>query len=164
MIELDLVYALKQLMISNKKTVAVAESLTGGYLQYLMSSANGSSEFFLGGVTAYNIDQKVNLLTVDRTNAAQCDCVSEQTSIEMALGIQKLMVSDYSISTTGYSVPNDSVPIPYAHMTIYDSELNHYETFVIKNGKFRDREHSQLYFSNKAFTHFYDYIEKKYKK
>lgn len=159
MLSLELKTELKDILVSRGKTVAVAESLTGGQVQYLMSSTNGSSAFFLGGVTAYNIHQKVALLNVDFTNASKCDCVSEQTSREMAYGVQTLMHSDYSISTTGYSVPNDSVDVPHAYVTLYDHERKFHKTILIKNEHFIDRRLSQLYFSEQAFMFFYNYIK-----
>lgn len=160
MLSLELKTSLKDTLIAHGKTVSVAESLTGGRVQYLMSSTNGSSGFFVGGVTAYNIDQKVNILKVDRENASKCDCVSEQTAVEMAAGVQQLMGSDYSISTTGFSVPNDNVPIPYAYISIYDRSRGEYEVYLVKNEHFIDRKLSQEYFSEQAFMLFYFYIQK----
>lgn len=161
MLSLELKTELKNILVAHNKTVAVAESLTGGQVQYLMSSTNGSSAFFVGGVTAYNITQKVNLLKVDYDNAAQCDCVSEQTSREMAYGVQKLMGSDYSLSTTGYSVPNEQVDVPHAYVTLYDHEAGYHKTMLIKNEHFIDRKLSQQYFSEQAFMFFYNYIKQK---
>lgn len=149
---------LKTVLAKNSKTISAAESLTGGYVQYLLSSINGSSGYFVGGVTAYNIDQKVNILGVDRKNAEKYDCVSEQTAMEMARGIQKLTGSDYSIATTGYSVTNDNVAEPYAFICFYDHKTFDYKTKVIKNKQFTTRELSQQYFATQAFLFLYENI------
>ena len=61
MIEFDAV-ELRRRMLVHDKTLAVAESLTCGHLQALVGSVSGASDFFCGGVTAYNIDQKVRHL------------------------------------------------------------------------------------------------------
>lgn len=149
---------LKKILSKNNKTVSAAESLTGGYVQYLLSSINGSSNYFVGGVTAYNIDQKVNILGVDRVNAEKCNCVSEQTAIEMARGVQELTGSDYSIATTGYSVINDDVLEPYAHICFYDYKNHDCKTKVIENKQFTTRELSQQYFATQAFLFLYNNI------
>lgn len=151
-------YKFKDFMVEHGLTLAVAESLTGGHVQYLMSSTNGSSNFFVGGVTAYNIDQKVNILKVDRKNAEKCNCVSSQTAIEMAQGVQQLMGSDYGLSTTGYSVTNDSVDEPYAYVALYDKKRDNSEFIKIINRKFTTREESQVYFSDQAMLFFYAYV------
>jgi nicotinamide-nucleotide amidase len=99
-------------------TVAVAESLTAGNAQSLISQHSGVSAWFQGGVTTYNIDMKVNLLGVDRQNAEKCDCVSERTAMEMAQGVCKLMNSDMGIATTGYVSKNDQTDVPMAWIAI----------------------------------------------
>ena len=80
----ELAGIIKEFMLKQGETISVAESLTSGYLQAHMSAIAGSSKYFVGGITAYNIDIKVKFLNVDRANAETCDCVSEQTAVEMA--------------------------------------------------------------------------------
>ena len=61
---------LRNLMIARPPlTLAVAESLTSGHLQAAIGARSGASDFFLGGITAYSIDQKVTHLGVDRDEA-----------------------------------------------------------------------------------------------
>jgi nicotinamide-nucleotide amidase len=86
-------------------TIAVAESLTGGHLQTLITSVSGSSDYFVGGITAYNIDQKVGRLGVDRDHAHAVDCVSDRVALEMATGVRTLFGSAVGVSTTGYAEP-----------------------------------------------------------
>ena len=58
---------LKALMMAEpRRTLAVAESLTSGRLQSRIGAITGASNFFLGGLTAYSLEQKVVLLGVDR--------------------------------------------------------------------------------------------------
>jgi len=67
-------------------TVAVAESLTAGKIQDALASVSGSSAYFLGGITAYQLDTKVKFLGVDRDLAVECGCVSEAVASQMATG------------------------------------------------------------------------------
>ena len=58
---------LKDIMLRGPRlTLAVAESLTGGRVQARITAISGASEFFLGGMTAYSLDQKVRHLGVSR--------------------------------------------------------------------------------------------------
>ncbi|MEL6345337.1 MAG: CinA family protein [Myxococcota bacterium] len=99
-------------------TVAVAESLTAGRLQASIGAVSGASAYFLGGMTTYTIDQKVNLLGVDREHAASVDCVSPKVAREMVMGVRKRFGADVSAATTGYAEPPKPGRDPMAHIAI----------------------------------------------
>ena len=86
--------------------LAVAESMTGGRLQALITAEPGASGFFLGGVTAYTLGQKVRLLRVDEALAARVDCVSAEVAWQMARGATVLFDAELAVATTGYAEPN----------------------------------------------------------
>lgn len=113
-------FELKNTLLMIKRTIAVAESLTGGNLQAIITSVSGSSDYFDGGVTAYNIEQKVKLLGVDRQHASSVNCVSQRVAEEMASGVRKLFGSFVSVSTTGYAEPwpDGGVDAPHAFYAI----------------------------------------------
>ena len=98
-------HRLADILRRTETSIAVAESLTSGHLQANLGRVSGSSAYFLGGITAYNIAVKADLLGVDRTHAAEVDCVSQRVAREMAAGVQKLFSSDIGIATTGYAEP-----------------------------------------------------------
>src|SRR5690606_8728169 len=60
---------------------------------------------YQGGITAYNAGQKTRHLQVEPIHALTCDCVSEQTAVEMAQGSNQLFLSEYAIGITGYATP-----------------------------------------------------------
>jgi nicotinamide-nucleotide amidase len=104
-----MIYAprLKKLLLRRPAlTLAVAESLTAGHLQAQVASVSGASEFFLGGVTAYTLDEKVKLLGVNRAHARSVDCVSQRVAVEMAFGVTGLFGADVGVATTGYAEPS----------------------------------------------------------
>lgn len=105
MFDPDATEKIRLYLIQNHLTLAVAESVTAGLLQSAFASAEMASEFFQGGITAYNIDQKVNLLKINRKTGEACNCVSAATSDKMADGVISLFKSDYGISVTGYATP-----------------------------------------------------------
>ena len=100
------------------RSIAVAESLTAGNLQALIAAVSGASRYFLGGVTAYNIEQKVQLLGVDRATAEPVNCVSEAVARQMAAGIRALTGADVGVATTGYAEAWGSITTPMAWIAV----------------------------------------------
>lgn len=88
-----------------RRTLAVAESLTCGRLQAAIGAIRGASGFFLGGITAYALEQKVRHLGVDRALAGACGAVSAEVAAQMAAGASRLFGSDIAAATTGYAEP-----------------------------------------------------------
>jgi nicotinamide-nucleotide amidase len=87
------------------KTLAVAESLTGGGLGAAITEVAGSSEVFLGGITTYSDLSKTKLLEVSKKMITKHTAVSEEVAKEMAANARSLFKSDYAISTTGVAGP-----------------------------------------------------------
>lgn len=90
---------------ANGLTIAVAESVTAGYLQVHFSRAAGATQFFQGGITAYNTGQKVKHLQVEPIHAQACNAVSPQVAAEMAAGVCSLFNCNVGIAVTGYAAP-----------------------------------------------------------
>jgi nicotinamide-nucleotide amidase len=108
---------LKGLMLQSPRlTLAVAESLTSGRLQAAIGAISGASEFFLGGITAYSLEQKVRHLGVDRAVAEAVNSVSAAIAEQMASGACTLFGSDVGAATTGYAEASakDGVSQPFA--------------------------------------------------
>ena len=101
----DVLNNIGRLLMEEKETIAVAESVTSGTIQTMLSSAMNATFFYQGGITAYNLDRKANLLNVDEDHAAGCNCVSEKVAAQMAYGVCRLFESGYGIGITGYASP-----------------------------------------------------------
>ena len=102
-------------------TLSVAESLTCGHVQARIGEASGASGYFLGGITAYSLEQKVKLLGVDRAQAAPVNSVSREVAEQMARGACELFGSDLAVATTGYAEPSidDGVELPLAWWALH---------------------------------------------
>ncbi len=100
------------------RTLAVAESLTGGRLQALVTGVSGASAYFLGGLTAYAIPQKTRLLGVDAVHAGEVDAVSARVAAEMAGGACRLFGADFAVATTGFAEPAPGVVNPRAWIAV----------------------------------------------
>jgi nicotinamide-nucleotide amidase len=100
--------------------LAAAESITGGRVQALITGISGASEYFVGGVTAYTLEQKDALLGIDRAHALACNCVSERVAGEMAGGACRLFQADLAVATTGYAepAPAQGVAMPFAWIAL----------------------------------------------
>lgn len=95
----------KELKAQNK-TVAVAESCTGGGLGAALTSQDGSSSFFNGGVIAYQNQTKQDFLEVSPETIQSDGAVSESCALQMAKGLEKHFKSDLNISISGIAGPN----------------------------------------------------------
>ena len=108
---------LKRLMLGAPRlTLAVAESLTAGHVQARIAAVPGASDYFVGGITAYNLEQKVRHLGVNRAQARRVDCVSQRVAVEMARGAGERFGADVTVATTGYAEPSpaDGIKVPAA--------------------------------------------------
>ena len=71
----------------------------------MFTSVVGASNYFRGSVVSYATDTKVSVLGVSQNTINKHSVVSGEVAKEMALGIQKLMKTDYAIATTGNAGP-----------------------------------------------------------
>ena len=112
---------LKDLLLrAPRLTLAVAESVTCGRVQARVGEVSGASNFFLGGITAYSLEQKVAHLGVKRAAAKKVNGVSAEIAEQMARGVCGLFGSEVGVATTGYAEPSPSegVAEPYAWWAI----------------------------------------------
>jgi PncC family amidohydrolase len=91
--------------IAKNITLAVAESCTGGMVGAAITSVAGSSQYFRGGVIAYDNDVKMSLLRVPAPILNRCGAVSSQVVKAMAQGAQKRLKTDYAIAISGVAGP-----------------------------------------------------------
>ena len=86
-------------------TIAFAESCTGGLVGHRMTNIPGSSDYYLGSVTAYAYNAKEHLLGVEAATLEQYGAVSKPTVLEMANGIRYALSADLGISISGIAGP-----------------------------------------------------------
>ena len=86
--------------------IACAESCTGGNIAHIITSAAGSSAYFLGGIVSYSNEVKKNVLGVSARDLEQFGAVSEPVALQMAQGARKVTGADYAVSTTGIAGPD----------------------------------------------------------
>ena len=121
-----------------KKSLSVAESITGGGLASTLTQIPGSSKVFVGGVIAYSDEIKISQLSIFKSDLKKHTAVSEQVAIEMAKNVRKKFKSDYAISTTGVAGPKKAYGQKVG--TVWVGISSQKESFAIALALSGDRE------------------------
>ena len=106
--ENELAIVLGKKLLEQHKTLAFAESCTGGLASSLVTDVAGSSEYLVGSAVTYTNEAKHKLLEVQEATLTDYGAVSEQTACEMAQGVRKLFGSDFGVGITGNAGPGGS--------------------------------------------------------
>ena len=96
---------LGRLLSDNNKTLATAESCTGGKIAQVITSVSGASKYFKGSVVSYATETKISVLGLSEQLIKEHSVVSFEVAKAMAISVKKIMKSDYAIATTGNAGP-----------------------------------------------------------
>lgn len=94
-----------QCLIRQKKTLALAESCTGGLIGHMLTNVAGSSDYFLFSGVTYANQAKVRILGVDESVLQSSGAVSEKTVCAMADGARAVSGADIGLATSGIAGP-----------------------------------------------------------
>lgn len=97
-------------LIETGRTLATAESCTGGLIAARITDMAGCSAVFLGGCVTYTNDIKIALLGVDPATVAAHTEVSAEVAREMARGARARLGADLAVSATGFAGPGGGTP------------------------------------------------------
>lgn len=147
------------LLMETGKTLAVAESCTGGKLSALITSVPGVSKSYMGGIVSYSNEVKQSLLGVSRETLTKTGAVSSETALQMADGVRRVCGADIGLSVTGIAGPeggSDQKPVGLVHMALsaedgtltwerkFSGNRDKVQTFAAKNAL----NHLRLYLLN----------------
>ncbi len=149
-----------QQLIALGKTVATAESCTGGKIAESFTAIAGASQYFKGSVVSYATESKVDVLKIDPKLISEFSVVSGEVAEAMAKAVLKLFDSDYAIATTGNAGPTKGdadADIGTVYIAIASKDKVFSERFT-----FGDHRHKVINrASNKAFEMLQKEISKK---
>lgn len=121
-----------------ERTLAVAESCTGGLISKLVTDVPGSSVYFKQGWVTYSNESKVNELGVSKKILKDFGAVSESVAREMAIGAIEKSGSDYAVSVTGIAGPGggtESKPVGLVFIGIATKESCDVKKYVFTRNR-----------------------------
>lgn len=95
-----------KLLLQKRASIATAESCTGGHVAHMLTSIPGSSRYYKGSVVAYDNAVKISQLKVSELTLVKHGAVSEETVLEMAEGVRRLMRTTVGLSVSGIAGPD----------------------------------------------------------
>jgi nicotinamide-nucleotide amidase len=123
------------LLRQSGRTIAVAESCTGGLLASRLTDIPGSSDYVIGGVVAYSNDVKIRELGVPRELIETYGAVSEPVGVAMADGIRARFAADIGVGITGIAGPGGGSPEKPVGMTVI--AVSHGGGVTVRTHRFR---------------------------
>jgi nicotinamide-nucleotide amidase len=118
--------ALHHEFIHRKKTLALAESCTGGAMAAKLTAIPDASKYFLGSIVAYSNGWKERFLEVSRTTLKEKGAVSKETVIEMVQGLFQQTDADFAAAISGIAGPSGgTVEKPVGTICIAIGERGH---------------------------------------
>jgi nicotinamide-nucleotide amidase len=132
-----------RLLRESGKTIAVAESCSGGLIAERITATPGSSAYFLGGVVAYANSAKTALLGVSEALLAEHGAVSEPVARALAEGARERIAADFAVATTGISGPEggtEAKPVGTVYVALARAEGTHCDHFVFPLDRTRHRQ------------------------
>ena len=139
--ENELAIVLGKKLLEQHKTLAFAESCTGGLASSLITDITGSSEYLVGSAVTYTNEAKHKLLEVQETTLTSYGAVSEQTACEMAQGVRKLFGSNFGVSITGNAGPGGSEgkPVGLVYIAVATGEEVYCKEYLFTSNRIENK-------------------------
>lgn len=127
-----------RMLIEKGKTLATAESCTGGFLAHKITSVPGSSAYFMGSIISYSNEIKMNQLNVKPSTLEKYGAVSKETVKEMVQGALDLLKTDIAIAISGIAGPDGgTAEKPVGTIWIAIGDKNNTKTYQLNLWKDR---------------------------
>ena len=129
------------LLLQKKATLSSAESCTGGKIGTMFTSLAGASQYYKGGVIAYDNSVKKKVLEVPSQLIESYGAVSQPCVEAMATGVQKRLHTDYAIATSGIAGPDggsDEKPVGTLWVAIATPQKCHSKKFLFTGDRLRN--------------------------
>jgi PncC family amidohydrolase len=153
------------LFVEHDLKLVVAESCTGGLLSHRITNVSGSSDYYMGGIVSYSNEAKEHFLCVKHATLLQFGAVSQQTALEMALGVRWAfsqaapLESLVSLSITGIAGPSGGTvekPVGTVWIGISSASGEDAQHFLFSGDRLENKASS----AQKALEMLHDYLHK----
>jgi nicotinamide-nucleotide amidase len=152
---------ISEMLWDMEKTVATAESCTGGRIAEALMAVPGASKYFKGGIISYVNEIKESLLGVSHELLEEKTAVCEEVAIAMVQGACRQLNTNYAIAATGFAGPTGGTKeIPVG--TIWLACGNADRVVTIKVEEDHGRDINLAIATNRAMTMFLDYLKQEY--
>lgn len=125
-------------LIQKKKTLAVAESCSGGLLSHRLTNIPGSSKFLRFTLVAYSYEAKSKLLKVPPELLKKYGAVSRQIASVMAVNARRLLKTDFSVAITGIAGPTGATkfkPVGLTYLSVCSRRGPKTMEFIFKGSR-----------------------------
>ncbi len=149
---------ISELLWESEKTVATAESGTGGRIAESIIAVPGASKYFKGGIICYVNEVKENLLDVSHELLEEKTAVCEEVAIAMVKGACKALNTDYAVAATGIAGPGGgSKEIPVGTIWLACGTVENVVTCKLEEDHGRDVNLAMA--ANKAMQMLCDFLK-----
>lgn len=132
-----------KLLKAQHKTLATAESCTGGYIAHMITAMPGASSWFTGSVVSYSNQAKERILGVTPETFTTTGAVSEETVRQMLSGVLQVMQTDYAIAVSGIMGPDGGTtekPVGTVWVAVGNKERTEVKKFQFRYDRARNIE------------------------
>ncbi len=136
-----------ELLKASNKTIATAESCTGGMIGSALTDIPGISSYYGYGVITYSNDAKQRLIGVKADTLKKYGAVSKETALEMSSGIKELSGADIGISSTGIAGPTGGTkqkPVGLVYISLCADDVHIYKELRLNGDRQSVREQTVL--------------------
>lgn len=129
---------LKKLILTLKKegkTLALAESCSGGYASYLLTKIPGASKVLKGTLVVYSLDTKSRLLKISPSLLEKTQGVSKEVALQLAAGVRKKLDADIGAAIVGFASPERSRRAGTVFIAVSDKSKQKVKKLIIKGSR-----------------------------
>jgi len=143
LVDIKLVNKVSDELKKQNRTVATAESCTGGLLAHMLTNVSGSSEYFDRGVITYSNIAKNELLGVSKELLKKHGAVSKEVAAAMAQAVRQNARVDYGLATTGIAGPTGGTkdkPVGLVYIALSAKDTIIIKRYLFSGNRFSNKE------------------------
>jgi PncC family amidohydrolase len=145
LVDTNLLNKVSDILKKQHRTIATAESCTGGFIAHTLTNISGSSEYFDRGVISYSNTAKKELLGVPENILQRYGAVSTQTAQAMAQGIRTHARADIGLATTGIAGPTGGTknkPVGLVYIAVATEKKVIVKRFLFSGNRLQNKKHT----------------------